>query len=183
MERDAAGEEALRRLHLSPGLRGSGILDGLLTPLARATVAGALGRVEQELFAADWARARAEHGDQACVAHIARTPAQRRHDALVELARRALEVRDRHCTHPGCHEPPERCQGDHIQPWSAGGPTTPDNGQLRCGYHNRWRWQHPDPSEQPYPRDPGGADPETGLDWLEAWRANLRAKILAEQDE
>jgi hypothetical protein len=260
VERDAAHDEALRRLHLSPGLRGSGILDGLLTPLARATVAGALGRVEQELFAADWARARAEHGDQACGAHIARTPAQRRHDALVELARRALaappggrrpeplvsvlvgyeafrgrvcqladgtvvtpgtvasllgeawiervvfdgpsrvvdlgqarrftgaarralEVRDRHCTHPGCHEPPERCQGDHIQPWSAGGPTTPDNGQLRCGYHNRWRWQHPDPSEQPYPRDPGGADPETGLDWLEAWRANLRAKILAEQDE
>src|ERR671911_430300 len=90
VERDAAGDEAARRLHLSPGLRGTGILDGLLTPLARATVATALGRIEQELFAADWAQARARHGDQACVAHIARTPAQRRHDALVELAHRAL---------------------------------------------------------------------------------------------
>jgi hypothetical protein len=263
VERDAEHDEAARRLHLSPGLRGTGILDGLLTPLAQATVATALGRIEQELFAADWAQARARHGDQACVAHIARTPAQRRHDALVELAhralaappggrrpeplvsvlvgyetfkgrvcqladgtvitpgtvasllgeawiervvfdgpsrvvdlgqarrftgaaRRALEIRDRHCAHPGCHEPPERCQGDHIQPWSTGGPTTPDNGQLRCGYHNRWRWQHPDPPEPPADPPPR-ADPDpglnAGLDWLETWRANLRATILAEQDE
>jgi hypothetical protein len=263
-ERDAEHDEALRRVHLSPGLRGTGILDGRLTPLGRATVAGALGRIEHELFEADWAQARAEHGDQACGAHIARTPAQRRHDALVELARRAmaapadgrrpeplvsvlvgyetfrgrvcqladgtvvtpgtvasllgeawiervvfdgasrvvdlgqarrftgaarraLEIRDRHCTHPGCDEPAQRCQGDHIQPWSTGGPTTPDNGQLRCGYHNRWRWHHPDPDhppEPPHPPDPPpGADPNSGLDWLEAWRANLRATMLAEQDE
>jgi hypothetical protein len=268
VERDAEHDEAARRLHLSPGLRGTGILDGLLTPLARATVATALGRIEQELFAADWAQARARHGDQACVAHIARTPAQRRHDALVELAhralaappggrrpeplvsvlvgyetfkgrvcqladgtvitpgtvasllgeawiervvfdgpsrvvdlgqarrfagaaRRALEIRDRHCTHPGCDEPPERCQADHIQPWSTGGPTTPDNGQLRCGYHNRWRWHHPEP-DPPHPPEPPpdplpGADPDAGpnagLDWLETWRANLQATILAEQNE
>jgi HNH endonuclease len=53
--------------------------------------------------------------------------------------RRALEVRD--CTHRGCEQPAEHCQGDHIQPWAAGGTTTVDNGQLRCGYHNRWRWK------------------------------------------
>ncbi|MGH9231423.1 MAG: HNH endonuclease, partial [Acidimicrobiales bacterium] len=41
-------------------------------------------------------------------------------------------------------QPPQRCQADHIQPWTTGGTTTADNGQLRCGYHNRWRWQHPD---------------------------------------
>jgi Domain of unknown function (DUF222) len=259
VEKDAASDEVLRRVHLSPGLRGTGILDGLLTPLGRATVGTALGRIEQELFEADWAQARAEHGDQTTVAHIARTPAQRRHDALVEMARRALatpadgrrpeplisvlvgyetftgrvcqladgtvittgtvasqlgeawiervvfdgpsrvidlgqvrrftgaarralEVRDRHCTHPGCDQPAERCQGDHIQPWSAGGPTTSDNGQLRCGYHNRWRWQHPDPPDPPDPpHPPPGADQHTRLGWLEAWRANLRAKILAEQ--
>jgi Domain of unknown function (DUF222) len=90
VERDAAHDEALRRVHLSQGLRGTGILDGLLTPLGRATVAAALGRVEQELFEADWAAARAEHGDAASASHLARTPAQRRHDALVELARRAM---------------------------------------------------------------------------------------------
>jgi hypothetical protein len=102
-------------------------------------------------------------------------------------ARRALEIRDRHCSHPGCDESAQRCQGDHIQPWSTGGPTTPDNGQLRCGYHNRWRWQHPDPDHPPEPAQPPdpppGADPNSGLDWLEAWRANLRATMLAEQDE
>ncbi|MGH9113033.1 MAG: DUF222 domain-containing protein [Acidimicrobiales bacterium] len=254
VERDATHDEALRRVHLSPGLRGTGILDGLLTPLGRATLAGALGRIEQELFDADWAQARARHGEHTTVAHIARTPAQRRHDALVEMARRALgapaggrrpeplvsvlvgyetfagrvcqladgtvitpgtlasqlgeawiervvfdgpsrvidlgqarrftgaarralEVRDQHCTHPGCDAPPERCQGDHIQPWSTGGPTSPDNGQLHCAYHNRWRWQHPDP---PNPPDPPGRD-QTGPDWLETWRTNLQAKIRAEQ--
>jgi Domain of unknown function (DUF222) len=221
VERDAAHDEALRRVHLAEGLRGTGHLDGLLTPLGRVTVAGALGRIEQELFEADWASARSEHGDAATACHLTRTPTQRRHDALVEMARRAmatgpngkrprplvsvlvgyetfkgriceladgtvttpgmvasvldealiervvfdgpsrvidlgrarrftgalrraLEVRDRHCTHPGCDLPPRRCQGDHIQPWSDGGPTIGDNGQLRCGHHNRWRWQYGD---------------------------------------
>jgi hypothetical protein len=218
-ERDAAHDEALRRVHLSRGLRGTGHLDGLLTPLGRATVASALSRIEQELFDADWAAARAEHGDAATACHVARTPAQRRHDALVEMARRAVtasadgkrpqplisvlvgyetfkgrvceladrtvvtpgtvaslldqaliervvfdapsrvidlgrarrftgavrravEVLDRGCTHVGCDMPVERCQGDHVQPWSRGGNTDPENGQLRCAYHNRWRWDH-----------------------------------------
>jgi hypothetical protein len=65
-------------------------------------------------------------------------------------ARRALEVRDRHCGHRGCDVPAERCQGDHIHPWSTGGATTIDNGQLRCGPHNRWSHQHPHPE----PDDP-----------------------------
>jgi hypothetical protein len=37
-----------------------------------------------------WAAARAEHGDAVTACHLARTPAQRRHDALVELAERAV---------------------------------------------------------------------------------------------
>jgi hypothetical protein len=61
-----------------------------LTSLGRATVASALGRIEQELFEADWAAARAEHGDAATACHLTRTPSQRRHDALVEMARRAI---------------------------------------------------------------------------------------------
>ncbi len=160
--------------------------------------------------------ARAEHGEAAIACHLTRTPARRRHDALVEMARRAvaaptdgkrpqplvsvlvgyetfkgpvceladhtvitpgtiaslvdealiervvfdgpsrvidlgrarrftgavrptLDVLDRGCTHDGCDMPAERCQGDHVQPWSRGGRTDPDNGQLHCGYHNRWR--------------------------------------------
>ncbi len=253
-EDDAAGDEARRRVHLSQGLRGIGILDGHLTVLGRATLAAALGRIEQELFEADLAAARAQHGEAATTAHLARTPAQRRHDALVEMAkraatapvggkrprplvsvfvgyetlagriceladgtvvtpgtvasllhealiervvfdgpsrvidightrtfqgaaRRALELRDRHCTHPGCDVPAERCQGDHIIPWSHDGPTTQDNGQLRCGYHNRWRWQHPDPDADPDPPP----DPDARRAFLERRRAEIRAELLAEQ--
>ena len=29
--------------------------------------------------------------------------------------RRAIELRDRICTHPYCYEPAERCEGDHIE--------------------------------------------------------------------
>lgn len=53
--------------------------------------------------------------------------------------RRAIEVRDRQCFHEFCEEPASRCQVDHIEPWSAGGPTTTKNGRLACGFHNRGR--------------------------------------------
>jgi Domain of unknown function (DUF222) len=257
-ERDADHDQALRRVHLSPGMRGTGILDAMLTPLGYATVDAALRRVEQELFEADWAAARAEHGDAATACHLTRTPAQRRHDALVELAtravtapahgkrprplisvfvgyetfkgricqlaggtvvspgtvaslldealiervvfdgpsrvidlgrarrftgavRHALEVRDQQCTHHGCDQPAERCHGDHIHAWAAGGTTTLDNGQLRCGYHNRWRWQHPDPNPPPQPSP--GVDPDLRqrIARFEQWRARLRATLVAEQ--
>jgi len=59
--------------------------------------------------------------------------------------RRALEVRDRRCTHPYCNEPVERCQGDHIKLASEGGPTTQENGRLLCAFHNRLRNQRPPP--------------------------------------
>jgi hypothetical protein len=258
VERDAAHDEALRRVHLSPGMRGTGILDGMLTPLGYATVDAALRRVERELFEADWADARTEHGDAATACHLTRTPAQRRHDALVELARRAvtapaggkrprplisvfvgyetfkgricqlaggtvvspgtvaslldealiervvfdgpsrvinlgrarrftgavrraLEVRDQRCTHHGCDQPAERCDGDHVTAWTAGGTTTVDNGQLRCGFHNRWRWHHPDPG--PPSEHDAGIDPDLGrrIAYLEDWRARLRATVVVEQ--
>lgn len=217
-EADAGQDEAHRRVHLSTGLRGTGLLDGVLTPLGRATVDGALRRIEQELFDADWVAARTEHGDATTTAHLARTPSQRLHDALVEMARRAmtaprdgkrprplvsilvgyetfagrvceladgtvvspgtvaglldealiervvfdgpsrvldlgharrftgavrraLELVDRRCTHPTCDAPADRCEGDHVTPWSAGGLTNIDNGQLQCAFHNRQRWR------------------------------------------
>jgi hypothetical protein len=55
--------------------------------------------------------------------------------------RRAIELRDRICTHPHCYEPAETCQVDHVQPYARGGPTTQDNGRLLCGFHNRLRNQ------------------------------------------
>jgi hypothetical protein len=89
-ERRRGRDEALRRVHLSPGLGGVGLLDGYLTPVANAAVGQALDRIEAELFEADWADARARYGDAASVGLLARTGAQRRHDALVEMAVRAM---------------------------------------------------------------------------------------------
>jgi Domain of unknown function (DUF222) len=80
----------LRRFRIGVGLDGVGHADGYLTPVATAAVNGALERIERELFAADWAAARAVHGDDTTATHLARTSAQRRHDALVEMATRAL---------------------------------------------------------------------------------------------
>jgi len=59
--------------------------------------------------------------------------------------RRAVEVRDRACTHPLCDVPAPGCQVDHIQPWALGGPTTQENGRLLCGPHNRMRNQNQRP--------------------------------------
>lgn len=67
--------------------------------------------------------------------------------------RRAIEVRDRHCTFPGCTVPAERCDVDHIIEYVNGGPTTQANGRLRCPAHNRQR-----PGRQ------DGAGPLTGPD-------------------
>jgi hypothetical protein len=67
--------------------------------------------------------------------------------------RRAIELRDRICTHPYCYEPAENCQGDHIEPWASGGLTTQENGRLLCGFHNRLRNQkeHPAQRQRPLP--------------------------------
>ena len=59
--------------------------------------------------------------------------------------RRAIELRDRICTHPYCYEPAETCEADHIEPYAAGGPTTQENGRLLCGFHNRLRNQRQRP--------------------------------------
>jgi hypothetical protein len=67
--------------------------------------------------------------------------------------RRAIELRDRMCTHPYCYEPADNCQVDHIETYASGGLTTQDNGRLLCGFHNRLRNQkeHPPQYERPPP--------------------------------
>jgi hypothetical protein len=61
--------------------------------------------------------------------------------------RRAIELRDRQCTHPYCDVPAASCQGDHITPYHAGGATVLANGRLLCGFHNRLRNQRPPPED------------------------------------
>ena len=52
--------------------------------------------------------------------------------------RRAIEVRDRRCQHPsGCDEPADNCDVDHKQPYTEGGETSQENGEIKCPPHNR----------------------------------------------
>jgi len=61
--------------------------------------------------------------------------------------RRAIELRDRQCTHPYCDVQASSCEGDHITPYHAGGATVLVNGRLLCGFHNRLRNQRPPPDD------------------------------------
>lgn len=86
---EASRDREARSAHLSDAMRGTKVLDGLFEPIGGAIFAQELHRLEQRLFDQDWAQARARLGDRACAADLGRTPAQRRHDALVEMARRS----------------------------------------------------------------------------------------------
>ncbi len=88
-EASAEAAHRARRLHLSQTFGGAWALDGRFDPVNGSILAGVLGRIEKELFEADWAEAKERVGDGVGVADLARTPAQRRADALVEMARRA----------------------------------------------------------------------------------------------
>jgi hypothetical protein len=189
-----------------------------LDPISGSIVSGEINRLEKYLFKEDWAQAKERLGRDPLIDELDRTNAQRRADALVEMAtrsrtapadgirpaplfsvlvgyetlygriseiengtviapsslipfmegayferalfglgnridvsvrarlftggtRRAIELRDRMCTHEICFEPAERCQADHIKEWAKGGETTQENGRLLCGFHNRLRNQ------------------------------------------
>lgn len=88
---------------------------------------------------ADFERAVFEAPDRVQVSETARF--------FTGATRRAIEIRDRRCTHPYCDRPAADCEADHIQPFSEGGPTTQENGRMLCRYHNRLRNQRPPPRE------------------------------------
>src|SRR6478736_179887 len=49
---------------------------------------------------------------------------------------RALWLRDRHCTFPGCTTPATWCDAHHLRHWLDGGPTDLTNGTLLCERHH-----------------------------------------------
>jgi hypothetical protein len=49
---------------------------------------------------------------------------------------RALWLRDRHCTFPGCRVPASWCDAHHVRHWVDGGSTDVDNGALLCERHH-----------------------------------------------
>ena len=50
--------------------------------------------------------------------------------------RRAITIRDHHCTAPGCQRPARWCDIHHIHHWADGGTTSITNGRLLCRYHH-----------------------------------------------
>lgn len=108
-EEVAEARRARRDVYLEASFDGMFLGKMTLDPIAGAIVAGELGRIEQEFFEADWARAKAEHGEKVRLADLWRTPAQRRADALVEMASRSALV-------PPRDAGPRRCSAS----WSTG---------------------------------------------------------------
>ncbi len=80
---------ARRDAYVSQSLHGMYLLGGSLDPVGGAIVAGELARIEEELFEAEWAGAKETLGRDPKLGDLPRTPAQRRADALVEMAVRS----------------------------------------------------------------------------------------------
>ena len=217
----ALAREARRDAYLVPSP------DGYVGQMNFDVIGGAIvakehKRIADELFEADWAEAKERLGRDPHVDDLARTPAQRRADAMIEMAvrsastpagaqrpeplfsvlidyptlfgrisqleqgpvvapgslirwldeatferiifgpdkrgecsktsrffagatRRVIETRDLECQHPFCDLSAEKCQIDHIVPFSEGGLTEQLNAQVLCGRHNRMRYERPPP--------------------------------------
>ena len=82
-------QEAGRKLHLSQILDDVWVGDFELDPIRGAIVKAELDRLEQKFFEEDWAEAKARLGAEPTIFDLARTMAQRRADALVEMAARS----------------------------------------------------------------------------------------------
>jgi hypothetical protein len=78
-----------RFLHLSQTFQNTWRLDANLDPIAGTILHDTLARIERELFERDWADAKQKLGREPLAAELERTPAQRRADALIEMATRA----------------------------------------------------------------------------------------------
>ena len=219
---DAGEPERIERdrdVHVSATFQGAVVIDGILDAIGGAAFKTVFDGIVEELFKVDWAEAKDRLGRDPLSSELARTPAQRRADALVLMAqrahvanpsaaarlrplvivvtglealagglaelwdetpltarqlarildqdpdleryvygpgeipiaynerdrfftgtlRRAIQVRDRHCTARGCDRPAEYCDIDHIDPVADGGRTRPDNGRVACNPDNRAR--------------------------------------------
>ena len=91
---DGAAEDdmeraARRRVSLDETISGMWSGSVLLDPIPGTVVARELRRLERALFESDWAEAKERLGRDPQVIDLARTPDQRRADALVEMARRS----------------------------------------------------------------------------------------------
>jgi hypothetical protein len=91
-EQGADADREAREVHLAQSFGGMWFGKITLDPLSGEIVDATLRLIERELFDADWAEAKHRLGRQPTVLDLRRTPAQRRADALVEMAARARTV-------------------------------------------------------------------------------------------
>lgn len=91
-DQDAAAQRDARNVWLAETVAGMFAGQTNLDPVSGAIVAAELDRLERALFEADWADAKARLGRTPTVADLARTAAQRRADALVEMAKRSAAM-------------------------------------------------------------------------------------------
>jgi len=83
---------ARRDVYLRESISGMFLGQMNLDPVSGTIVATELGRREQVLFEADWKKASDELGREPKLHELCRTPAQRRADALVEMAVRSAST-------------------------------------------------------------------------------------------
>jgi hypothetical protein len=100
VEEEADAVFARRAVHCSRTFDGVVVLDGTLDAVGGTIVKDELERLEHQLFEADWADVRARLGDAATVADLARTPAQRRHDAMVLMAQQSRSLGNANLARP-----------------------------------------------------------------------------------
>jgi uncharacterized protein DUF222 len=62
----------------------------------------------------------------------------RRTPVIPAAIRRAVIMRDRHCTFPNCDRPAPWCDVHHIEHWADGGETSLANSTLQCRQHHGW---------------------------------------------
>ena len=98
-DRDAERQRAQRDVYLVQSFNGTWLGAMTLDPVSGAIVAAELQRLEQELFEADWKQAKDVLGRDPKTTELARSPGQRRADALVEMATRSKSAR------PGARKP------------------------------------------------------------------------------
>lgn len=88
-EQGAEDDRKAREFHLSQTFGGMWFSKGALDAISGEIVDTSLREIERELFDTDWAEAKARLGREPTILDLQRTPAQRRADALVEMATRA----------------------------------------------------------------------------------------------
>jgi hypothetical protein len=91
-EDKAQSQREQRKLHHSQSFESMWFMNGTFDPISGQIIADELARLEKQLFEQDWADAKATLGRDPHMDELARTPQQRRADAMVEMAKRSATM-------------------------------------------------------------------------------------------